>query len=546
MPKIACPFPSCGYATDDLDAVTAAAQLTIHGLTHSNPGATMGSQKQKPPKIVRPIISRGTSEEEWLTFTKKWNLFKGATDIPNTQVTTQLWQCCDKDLENDLFKDVPDISRCNENDLFKAIKQLAVITVAASVRRAELLSMQQDHGQPIRSFAAQVKGKAQTCAFAKNCSNCSHSVDYTEDIVKYILISGVADEDIKKEVLGQVGLDDKSLNDTSAIIENKEMATRAMQLGSTGDTIATNNDKNSKDFTAKLAIKAKCKSCSKPFQKFKLRRGKWGKPPTLREFVTCVDCWKSTKREDATTVGEKPTTGALFDVVAGINHHTSVGSSKRKKKTNVKLDHHIFDGSYGWMVAESKSQPSINLTISTSQADYVHLHLPFPKIAPKKVTAITDTGAQSSLMGLKVFSKCGFRQESLLPVKRKMYAANNEDINILGAVFVRLSGNDRIGQKIQSAEMVYVSDSTDFFYLSRHSMEQLKIIGPSFPEIGAAIQATINDTNELPQHHQAPCECPVRQPPPQRPDALPFDPKEENNESTTSPRSINALINLSQ
>ena len=30
----------------------------------------------------------------------------------------------------------------------------------------------------------------------------------------------------------------------------------------------------------------------------------------------------------------------------------------------------------------------------------------------------------------------------MLPVKRKMYAANNEGINILGATFVRLSGTD--------------------------------------------------------------------------------------------------------
>lgn len=50
--------------------------------------------------------------------------------------------------------------------------------------------MRQGHGQPIRSFAAKIKGKVEMCAFG--------IVDYTEDIVKYVVISGIADEEIKE------------------------------------------------------------------------------------------------------------------------------------------------------------------------------------------------------------------------------------------------------------------------------------------------------------------------------------------------------------
>ena len=67
-----------------------------------------------------------------------------------------------------------------------------------------------------------------------------------------------------------------------------------------------------------------------------------------------------------------------------------------------------------------------------------------------------------------------------------MYAANNEGIRILGAILLRLSGKDSTGHEYETAEMVYISDSTDFFYLSRHAMEQLQIIGPNFPSVGAA------------------------------------------------------------
>ena len=104
---------------------------------------------------------------------------------------------------------------------------------------------------------------------------------------------------------------------------------------------------------------------------------------------------------------------------------------------------------------------------------------------------------------VKTFRKCGFSVSDLVPVKKKMYAANNEGINILGAVFARLSGNDENGNRLETAEMIYVSDTTDLFYLSRHAMEQLKIIGQNFPRVGAAasLSETINKPTSEDQKH---------------------------------------------
>lgn len=178
----------------------------------------------------------------------------------------------------------------------KAIKKFSVICTATSVRKTKLLSLKQDHGQPIRSFAAQVKGKAQVCDFTKDCTRqgCNQVVNYTEDIVKYVVISGLAEEDIKKDVLGSQDLDDKSLNKTISVIENKEMAVRALSNSltspiSTGSSLsAIANDK--KHLTAevqkKLSMKGSCKVCNKHFQKFKMRYRK------LKEFDQCIECWR--------------------------------------------------------------------------------------------------------------------------------------------------------------------------------------------------------------------------------------------------------------
>ena len=173
MPAIQCSIAGCDYVTPDVGENLVITLITTHALQHQQPAAptaqATGPARQKAPRIDRPTISRGTSQEDWNTFIRKWSLFKNGTDIPQNQLTTQLWQCCDNELESDLFKDVPDISTCTEERLLADIKQLAVITVSTSVRQKELLAMKQDHGQPIRSYAAQAKGKAQTCALSKAC-----------------------------------------------------------------------------------------------------------------------------------------------------------------------------------------------------------------------------------------------------------------------------------------------------------------------------------------------------------------------------------------
>ena len=158
----------------------------------------------------------------------------------------------------------------------------------------------------------------------------------------------------------------------------------------------------------------------------------------LREFTHCLQCWrKLNPSKSGSNQSSLNSARAIFDVLDGINVDSTRTASK-----GISLQHHIFDGIYGWIIRESPKQPSIKLRLSTNESDYKHFGHTRPRVKPSTISAITDTGAQSSLMGLKVFKRCGFKQSDLLPVKKKMYAANNEGINILGAVLIRLTGTD--------------------------------------------------------------------------------------------------------
>ena len=85
------------------------------------------------------------------------------------------------------------------------MKSLAVIPVALGVVRAELLSMNQHRDESFRTFSSRVQGKAETCAFMTSTTcicGLTNDVDYTEKIVSDVLLAGVYDTDIRRDILG--------------------------------------------------------------------------------------------------------------------------------------------------------------------------------------------------------------------------------------------------------------------------------------------------------------------------------------------------------
>ena len=127
MLAINCPI-GYEYITEDVDSILSAAQLNTHTFAHQQGENVTVSIKQKPLKNERPALSRISTEEEWHTFLRRWDLFKQGTNIPRGQISNQLWQCFYVDFEDDLFQDITNVSDTDQHAL------LAVISTAASVR----------------------------------------------------------------------------------------------------------------------------------------------------------------------------------------------------------------------------------------------------------------------------------------------------------------------------------------------------------------------------------------------------------------------------
>ncbi len=215
MPVYKCCVPLCTFETEDWPDNVAAASLILHNNVHAQAAAAAAAptpapaqnNKKKPPQLDRPRIASGSTEETWNTFSARWTMFKDGHDLTNAEKNQHLFQCCDEELGDTIIKGHPNAAAGTETELLAIIKKLAVIPVAISVRRSDLLSTQQAHGESARPFYFRLKGKAATCSYTINCSagTCAQVVDFTSIILKDVFLNGLADDDIKRDVHGWKG-----------------------------------------------------------------------------------------------------------------------------------------------------------------------------------------------------------------------------------------------------------------------------------------------------------------------------------------------------
>ena len=152
MVAIECQFPNCAHTSaHELESV-ALAMFNSHLASHQQPTGAIGGSKQKVPPIQRPEIKQDIDVEEWNTFVAEWRHFKRCADISTNSVADQLFQCCERGLGRLLIRENPTVVTEGEEMLLEAMKKMAVIKVATSVRRANLLASNQDHGETFREF----------------------------------------------------------------------------------------------------------------------------------------------------------------------------------------------------------------------------------------------------------------------------------------------------------------------------------------------------------------------------------------------------------
>ena len=529
MPVTPCPFTGCTFATGDVDTAVVVEMLKIHGLTHVAPQSAA-----KVEKVHRPSINAGTSAADWDYFEARWADYVEATNIAGRTRVVQLVECCGEELRRDLTRNVTGtLAGKSEQELLDSIRQLAVREESPMVARAELHSMIQGHDEAVRVFGARVRGQANVCKYTIKCKNCSHDVNYTDHMIRDVISQGLADKEIQLELLGSDN-QTPSLEETLLFIEKKESGKRSAnrlsgQIPLQTATAASSSyrkkkQENSKPDASPHQYNDKCSYCGQ------LGHGKKAPMRIRRKSCPafnhiCEKCkikshYASMCRSEKSAENDRDGETANVVDLTSTNHLCTI-QNEVTHSHSVTLDHYIHDNlTDTWQKRPSMPQPIIQLRISTDKKDYVEIIGNQHDISNRttNIECIADTGCQSCLAGLNIVKQLGLSEKHLLQVNMAMRAANNVNIKIIGAIIVHIS--DPRDETISTKQIVYVTDTTSKFFLSREACLSLGIISRRFPVIGehtASIQIS-----------EQTCSCPPRQKPPARPKELPFPATPEN------------------
>ena len=172
---VSCAFPGCDFQTEDVSESIACVILQSHAFSHASAAAKpavddLPMRNVKGPTLDRPHVDVGVSLEEWNIFVRRWDVFRQGSGFDVASASPQLFQCASQALGDTMLKSDAQIASKPLPDLLQAMKCLAVIPISTGVLRSELMQMRQMREEPFRSFAARVRGKADTCAFSTECT----------------------------------------------------------------------------------------------------------------------------------------------------------------------------------------------------------------------------------------------------------------------------------------------------------------------------------------------------------------------------------------
>ena len=564
---------TCDYVTPELQYEQAREQLELH-MKYGHPAAAAAGtpgENKKPEKFPRPVLELDTTEENYAEFAATWKQYKEEFSLTDKALIRQLIACCSTELRTSISRLTGGNQyELNEVELLRHMKQLAVRHQNPAVHVQQFLSLSQQSEEGVRSFLTRLQGVACRCSFTVKCEDCNKDVSYQDNVVRFKLIQGLTDSDIKEHILSE---QDKSLEETVKAIEAKECGKLARQTVGVSSpvakvqTVAETKDKcrfcgrtshrldqGSREKSCPAWGK-ECRSCGNMnhFSNVCLSKKKKKKEKTSSEvdkvdqdsgdsaqisFHPATDFFEISKEQDDNT------TKVDYGGLAGFLHCVNKISKECNNLGKKKVPHMLYE-QLKWIQKSPRAHPTCRLSVDVSSDGYRANNLK-PPSAYKRCTAelvvMADTGCQVCVMGKEQLQAVGLSRTDLLMPALNLRAANTTGIDIIGCVYISISGVDRSGQNWVTNQLCYIAEQITQLILSREACEQLGMVSPSFPTVGCAqdrnqcqvgaiseqdmsddqLNRSEEDLTPCSPREDGSCDCPRREPTPPRPE---FDDK---------------------
>ena len=593
--QLDCPARDCDFKTQLLEYAQAKELLDIHVKVDHR---IAGGDNRKPEKFPRPEISLDKSAEDWSEFKVTWDQYKEEYALTGPQLIRQLYACCSEEMKTSLSRITAGQQfRKTEKELLDLMKQLAVRFQNPMVHVQEFLHQVQNQEEGVRSYLTRLRGVAARCNFSETCPDCNKDISYSDSIIRFKLIAGLYDSEIKEDILS---LEEKSLDETVKTIEAKESgklarltigapsapakvssmsssASRMTSFGVMNPTVASYNisvkctncgrfghssqreerekhcpawDKVCQSCDRKGHFKSVCRMKKKPFVGKQKKVGDATDEENIETARVKID-----KKPDIIFDNEKAIDlmSVNFGEVAALRYCMSKINNEVQNVNKVKIPHMVYE-QLRWIVSRPQRPPNTRVSVKVDAQSYRDQDIRPPSAFKHRnadLVALADTGCQAVCMGPQQLSQLGLSKCDLMGVQMRLSAANGSGLNILGALFINISGESHLGKVYQTKQLCYVAEGVDKLLLSKEACQKLGMISSKFPEVGAAdIEGeaipinTVNpaeiindeqfDLEPCSPNEDGTCSCPRRE-------SCPPPPKFDPNLSTSGLRKL--LIN---
>ena len=168
-----------------------------------------------------------------------------------------------------------------------------------------------------------------------------------------------------------------------------------------------------------------------------------------------------------------------------------------------------------------KPLPSLQISAEILHRSHTQFGISQPPASvsnPVKLSAFADSCCQTCTAGEEFLNQLKYPSNSLIPTSHRIVGITDDSLGVMGAVMVKFYFNGRT-----SRQMVYISNNVEGLFLSQKALQDLDILSENFPHscnVARSCACTLDDSDN--------CNCPARNPTPERPAEIPFPPTVEN------------------
>ena len=166
-----------------------------------------GGGGSKRPNLAMPKIADQCSPAAWEDFIREWHAYTNTSNIDADHAPAYFLHCLDGNVRTTLYCQTTDPNKMPIADLIKSARAVTVLHIPTGQRRFDAIKMRQADGEKFTQFYTRLRGAALDCYFKVIEPATKAPVDFTPNILSMILLQGLADEEIRRDILKKKDVD---------------------------------------------------------------------------------------------------------------------------------------------------------------------------------------------------------------------------------------------------------------------------------------------------------------------------------------------------